>query len=156
MAKLALAKCDQPQQQGETVHLCWAPWCFRFTARISKNTLISSDLNPLSPVSPFQVANSAYLRQCTSITRQPSFVQPAVQRLSEREGIALNFSKVSFTGRGKALHVFECKLNDLGMQVEKMISYCAKKKNRALSYIIPLRQHLDASLDVLFCRNADG
>lgn len=79
-----------------------------------------------------------------------------MQRLSEPEGMALNFSKVPFTGRGKALHVFECKLNDLGMQVEKMISYCAKKKNRALSYIIPLRQHLDASLDVLFCRNADG
>ena len=59
-----------------------------------------------------------------------------------------------FAGRGNALHVFECKLNNLGMQAVKRASYCGK--SLVLSYIVSLRQHPDASLDVLFCRNADG
>lgn len=30
------------------------------------------------------------------------------------------------------------------------------KKNLELSHIVSLRQHPDATLDVLFCKNADG
>lgn len=67
--------------------------------------------------------------------------------------MSLNLSEVPFAGRGNALHAFECKLNNLGTQAEKRASYCGK--NLVLSYIVSLRQHPDASLDVLFCRNAD-
>lgn len=65
-------------------------------------------------------------------------------RDSEPEGVV----------RGNALHVFECKRNDLGMQIAKRASYCGK--NLVLSYIVSFRQHPVASLDALFCRNADG
>lgn len=77
-----------------------------------------------------------------------------MQGLSEPEGLSLNLSKVPFAGGGNALHVFECKLNNLGMQAEKRASNCGK--NLVLSYTVSLRQHPDASLDVLFCRNANG
>lgn len=77
-----------------------------------------------------------------------------MQGLSEPEGGSLNLSKVPFAGTGNAPPVFECKLNNLGMQAEKRASYCGK--NLVLSHIVSLRQCPDASLDVLFCRNADG
>lgn len=77
-----------------------------------------------------------------------------MQELSEPEELCLNFSKVPFAGTGNVLRVFKCKLNNLGMQGAKRARYCGK--NVKLSQVVSLRQHPDATLDVLFFRNADG
>lgn len=100
-------------------------------------------------------SSGGYLRQGINITKQPSFPQQCeVRGLSEPEGLCLNLSKVPLAGRGNALHLFECKLNNLEMQAVKRASCFGK--SLVLSYSVSLRQHPNASLDVLLCRNADG